>query len=77
MIHVITISRESGCGGEAIARLLAARLGWKLIDDPLIAGIARMAQVDPPLAERYDECVDPWFHRVTIVCAAGLLPGKL
>ncbi len=65
MIRVITISREYGSGGGQIARLLAERLQWKLIDDPLVAEIARSANVPPDLARRFDERVDPWLHRVT------------
>jgi cytidylate kinase len=65
MIRVVTISREFGSGGGAVARLLAERLHWKLIDDPLVAEIAHLAKVPPDLARRLDERVDPWFHRIT------------
>jgi len=64
MVSVITISREFGSGGSEIARILAERLEWKLIDDPLVAEIAKRANVSHDLALRYDECVDPWFHRM-------------
>ena len=64
MISVITISREFGSGGSEVARILAERLEWKLIDDPLVSEIAKRAKVSPDLARRYDECVDPWFHRM-------------
>jgi len=64
MVRVITISREFGSGGGEVARILAERLEWKLIDDPLVTQIAQRANVSPELARRYDECVDPWFHRM-------------
>lgn len=64
MIRVITISREFGSGGSEVARVLAERLEWKLIDDPFVAEIAKRANISPDLARRYDECVDPWFHRM-------------
>ena len=32
MIRVITISREYGSGGGTVARMLAERLGWRLVD---------------------------------------------
>ena len=64
MVRVITISREFGSGGSEVARILAERLNWKLIDDPLVAEIAKRAHVSTELARRYDECVDPWFHRM-------------
>lgn len=64
MVRVITISREFGSGGSEVARILADRLDWKLIDDPLVAEIAKRAEVSPEIARRFDECVDPWFHRM-------------
>jgi cytidylate kinase len=64
MFQVITISREFGSGGSEIARMVAERLQWKLIDDPFVADIAKRANISPDLAKRYDECVDPWFHRM-------------
>ncbi len=64
MYHVITISREFGSGGSEVARLLAEHLQWKLVDDPFVAEIAKRANISADLARRYDECVDPWFHRM-------------
>jgi cytidylate kinase len=64
MIRVITISREYGSGGGTVARMLADRLVWRLVDKSLITEIARTAKVNPDLAERFDESVDPWFHRM-------------
>ena len=64
MFRVVTISREFGSGGGVVGRLLSERLGWKLLDASMIDEIARAAEIDPALAERYDEATDPWFHRV-------------
>jgi cytidylate kinase len=64
MIRAITISREYGSGGGTVARMLAERLSWRLIDDSLLTEVARRAQIQPKLAAQYDECLDPWFHRV-------------
>jgi len=64
MIRIITISREYGSGGALVGGILARKLGWNLVDDPVIAEIAKRANVRPDLAARYDECVDPWFHRL-------------
>ena len=44
MIRVITISREYGSGGGTVARMLAERLGWRLVDQSLIAEIAKTAK---------------------------------
>jgi len=46
MFRLITIEREYGCGGGAIAAQLADYLGWKLWDRLLTDEIARMANVD-------------------------------
>lgn len=64
MYRVITVAREYGSGGGAIAQSVAERLGWKLLDKNLIAAVARTAQVDVATARRYDESVDSWWHRI-------------
>ncbi len=64
MIRVLTISREYGGGGESVGRLLADRLGWRLLDRDLLDEVARAANVETSLAERYDECIDGWLHRL-------------
>jgi cytidylate kinase len=64
MIRVITIAREYGSGGAVVARLLADRLGWRLLDRDLLNEVARAANVAPAVAERFDERIDPWFHRL-------------
>jgi cytidylate kinase len=63
-IRAITISREFGAGGTTVARILSERLGWRLVDAHLITEIAKSANIHPHVAERLDECVDPWFHRM-------------
>ena len=64
MFNVITISREYGSGGGTIAEMLARRLDWKLVDKSLVAEVARRAQIHPETAARFDESVDPWFHKL-------------
>lgn len=64
MYRVITLAREYGSGGGAIAQKVAERLGWGLLDKTLIAAVARTAQVDIDTARRYDESVDSWWHRI-------------
>src|SRR5215472_14530060 len=64
MIRIVTISREYGSGGGAIARILGDRLGWRLIDDPLIAEISRGIHQTPESVRTHEESVDPWFHRI-------------
>lgn len=65
MFNVLTVSREYASGGAHLARRLAERLGWRLMDRDLIQSIARAARVEPQVAEELDERVDPWFHRLS------------
>ena len=62
-VNVITIEREYGSHGAEFAHDLAERLGWRLMDSELIAGAARVAGVDPKLAAKFDERLDPWYYR--------------
>jgi cytidylate kinase len=47
--------------------MLAGRLGWKLLDRCLVEKIAETARVEPELAEKVDERLDPWFNRLAEV----------
>lgn len=70
-IRIITVEREYGSGGAAIAQLLANRLGWKLWDRDLTAEIAQVAHVDQRAAQRCDERVDNLLYRLFKVYARG------
>jgi cytidylate kinase len=65
MFRVLTVAREYGSGGGLIARKVAEKLGWDLLDRALVERIAGMARVDPQLAQQYDEQVDSWIHRAS------------
>jgi len=77
MFRILTIEREYGSGGAAIARRVAQNLGWRLLDDDLVAAVARWAQVDVATARRYDECVDSWWHRINRggISSAAIMAG--
>jgi hypothetical protein len=62
-IRVITVEREYGSRGGEFAHDLAARLGWRLLDSELVTGAAHIAGVDPELAARFDDHLDPWYYR--------------
>src|ERR1700687_2190966 len=64
MFRLVTIEREYGCGGGAIAAPLAERLGWKLWDHLLTEECARLANVDPSAVMRCDERMDSRLHRL-------------
>jgi cytidylate kinase len=64
MIKIITIEREFGCGGGAIAEMVSDCLGWKLFDRQLTTDIARLAQVEASDVQRCDERLDPLLYRL-------------
>lgn len=70
-IRVITIEREYGSGGAAIARRLADQLGWKLWDEELTDEIARLGNVERREVQRRDECMESPLHRLFNVFARG------
>lgn len=53
----ITISREYGSGGGEIARRLAQKLGWRLIDHEVLLGVAQELDVSLAEVEIFDEHV--------------------
>jgi cytidylate kinase len=63
MFRVLTIAREYGAGGSAAARMVADKLGWRLMDGALVGAIAAAAKVDTETVARYDEHVDSLWHR--------------
>ncbi|MGA8431699.1 MAG: cytidylate kinase-like family protein [Candidatus Sulfotelmatobacter sp.] len=63
MFRLVTIEREYGCGGGAIAAQLADRLKWTLWDQRLTEEIAHLANVDPCEVQRCDERMDSRFYR--------------
>jgi cytidylate kinase len=71
MKRILVIEREYGCGGGAIAELLAGRLGWTLWDRSLTQEIARRARVDSSAVRRCDERTDTLLHRVAKVFWRG------
>lgn len=77
MIRTITIGREYGSGGSDIARALSKRLDWRLIDDPLVAEVARSARASADEVRAREESVDPWFHRIMRALWRGGFEGAV
>lgn len=63
-MRVITVSREYGAGGGEIARRLAARIGWQLVDHALISRVAETLGEDEEDAAQYDERGDGFTSRL-------------
>ncbi|MGE5303372.1 MAG: AAA family ATPase [Alphaproteobacteria bacterium] len=64
MIKVITMEREYGSGGPAIAQKLADRMGWTLWDRMLTREIARLANCDLAAVECREERKDSLYYRL-------------
>jgi cytidylate kinase len=64
MFRIVTLEREFGSGGGAIAAKLARRLGWKLWDQQLTSEIAQRAQVTESAVALCDERVDSRLYRL-------------
>ena len=64
MFRLVTIEREYGSGGAAIAAQLAEKLGWTLWDHRLTDEIARRANVSPSAVSRCDERMDSRLYRL-------------
>jgi hypothetical protein len=62
-VRVITVEREYGSHGAEFAHDLAARLDWRLLDSELVCRAAKLAGVDPKLAAKFDDRLDPWYYR--------------
>jgi hypothetical protein len=65
---VITLSRDYGAGGEAIATRLGERLGVPVYDEQLLEEVARRLQDDPAMVRMLDESMgrtrDMWLYRL-------------
>lgn len=62
--RVVTISRQLGAGGAAVATRLADLLGWRLLDRALVEGIAEELKVAPEQVEPHDERVESFVERL-------------
>lgn len=51
----ITISREYGAGGSSIAKLVAERLRWRVVDNQVLEEVARRAGLSPDDVARREE----------------------
>jgi cytidylate kinase len=77
MIQAITIEREFGCGGSAIAALLAERLGWNLWDGRLTQEIAKLTNSSPEAVGKVEWRNDPAVYRVFLSFLRGAFEGGL
>jgi cytidylate kinase len=58
----ISISREAGACGEDVARQVAQKLGWELMDKNLLDEIAEYFHLPKPMLELVDETTTNWVY---------------
>jgi cytidylate kinase len=68
---LITISRQYGAGGSALASLVAATLGWRVVDNELVERVAARAGLSPEDVAQMEERVPTFIERLarTVVAA--------
>jgi cytidylate kinase len=76
MIRIITVEREFGSGGGAIAEALAKRLGWSLWDQLLTDEIARRMDSDRRTVAEHEERTDPLHYRLLKAFLQGSFEGS-
>lgn len=60
MIRVITITDQCGSSGAELARLVAQKLGWELLDRGMVERVARVADLDASTVGRLDAQAARW-----------------
>lgn len=61
---VITISRQYASGGSDVARLVAERLGWALVDNEFVSRVAERAGLPPSEVREREERVPGLVERL-------------
>ena len=69
---VITIARQLGASGEAVANRLADALGWRLLDRALVERIADELEVAPEQVEATNERVENFVERLGAYLSEGV-----
>lgn len=78
-MRAVTISREYGSGGGEIARRLADRLGWHLVDHEVVVDVAHALGVSEDEAQAHDEHIDTRASRIlqSLGIVSSVVPAPL
>lgn len=68
---IITISRQYGAGGSEIAQLVAAALGWRVVDNELVEEVAARAGLPPADVAEREERAPSFTERLARTLAAS------
>jgi cytidylate kinase len=71
MIRNITVEREYGAAGSAVAKALADKLGWQLWDSQFTYEIAKRLKCKVEAVEKREEKLDPTFYRLAKIFMRG------
>jgi cytidylate kinase len=63
-MRAITVSRQYGSGGGEIARMVAEKLGWRLVDHEVVVGVAHELGVSQEEIEAQDERTESLITRL-------------
>jgi cytidylate kinase len=75
-LFTIALSRQAGARGTSVARVLGARLGWKVYDHELLQRIAQGMGQEASLLESMDEKKKSWLQECWEALAARPLASK-
>jgi len=77
---VVTITRQYGAGGSLVARLVAERLGWTVIDNEFVGEVAQRAGVRPEdvaaREERAPSLIERLANTLAISSPEMFVPGE-
>jgi cytidylate kinase len=68
---LITISRQFGAGGSAVAKQVADALGWRVVDNELVEQVAARAGLPPERVAEREERVSTFVERLARTLAAA------
>jgi len=68
---VVTITRQYGAGGSLVARLVAERLGWTVIDNEFVGEVARLAGLPAEEVAAREERIPSLLERLGRTLAAS------
>jgi len=68
---LITISRQFGAGGSAVAQRVATELGWSLVDNEFVEQVAQRAGLPPQEVAEREERVLSFLDRLSLTLASS------
>lgn len=70
--HYVTVARETGAGGSEVARKVADRLAWDLLDQEIVDCLEQQYGTPRCLIQRVDEKHENWLSEILTSRLSGL-----